>query len=286
MRLSVNPPPPPARRGSEAVNDVLSGWRTFSSEGAAPPAPGGAAASEPTAGQAPASGERSAAERSTAEQSGVPGRLAMLLAAMGGAAGGAAVAVLVCIVLGAAGSSAGGSPLRVDPSVGLTSGLLAGTLGGDMPAFPDAGTVTSAAGSIVVDVAGAVARPGLQELPDGARVGDAVEAAGGFAPRVDLAEVGRSLNLAAPLADGAKVLVPALGNRTAEKATSDDSRVDLNSADQAALESLPGIGPVTAGKIMAARDEQPFTSVAELLDRGVVGQSVYEQLVDLVRVSG
>jgi len=233
-------------------------------------------------GQAPASGERSAAERS----GGMTDRFVVLLAAVGGAAGGAAVAVLVCLVLGWTGNSAAGSSLSLDPGIGVTSGLPADSLGGDMLALPETGTVTSAASRIVVDVAGAVARPGLQDLPDGARVGDAVEAAGGFGPRVDLAEVGRSLNLAAPLADGAKVLVPALGTRAAEKVTSDDSRIDLNSADQAALESLPGIGPVTAGKIMAARDERPFTSVAELLDRGVVGQSVYEQLVDLVRVSG
>ena len=86
-------------------------------------------------------------------------------------------------------------------------------------------------------------------LRAGDRVGDAIEAAGGFAPRVDLAAASQTLNLAQPLEDGAKVLVPELGIDRPGEAAPDDGRIDLNRAGQAELESLPGVGPVTARKI-------------------------------------
>lgn len=135
---------------------------------------------------------------------------------------------------------------------------------------------------IVVDVAGAVARPGLHRLSPGARVGDAIAAAGGFAPRVDLAEVGRSINLAQPLSDGTKVHVPEMGFDQLAPVPAADGRIDLNLADQALLETLPGIGPVTAAKIIEARTNSRFDAVSELRDRGLVGESVFEQIKDLV----
>lgn len=159
-------------------------------------------------------------------------------------------------------------------------------------ASPGAGT------TLFVDVEGAVARPGLHELPAGSRVGDAIRSAGGFDARVDAIAATRQLNLAAPLEDGAKIEVPIRGAPTAERprpagrdapgaapsGAPTGTRVDLNSADQAALESLPGIGPVTAGKIIAARQQQPFRSVEELQARDVVGPSTFEKIRDLVTV--
>jgi competence protein ComEA len=139
-----------------------------------------------------------------------------------------------------------------------------------------------------VDVAGAVMRPGLVRVGQGDRVGDAIAAAGGFSSRVDLAETSQSLNLAQPLDDGSKVLVPvlgAVGPRTVDARTEGDDRIDLNHADQAALESLPGIGPVTAARIIEAREEDPFSSIDDLRTREVVGESVFEDIRDLVRVS-
>jgi competence protein ComEA len=142
-------------------------------------------------------------------------------------------------------------------------------------------------GTLIVDVAGAVVRPGLVRLSRGDRVGDAIAAAGGFSPRVDLAEAGRSLNLAEPISDGAKVVVSELGNQPAlGAAAAEDGRVDLNSADRAALEGLPGIGPVTASRIIEAREQQRFGSVDELRTRDVVGEAVFEDIESLVRVSG
>jgi len=145
-----------------------------------------------------------------------------------------------------------------------------------LPAGASATVETAAAAGIVVDVAGAVVRPGLHRLQTGARVGDAIEAAGGFAPRADLAASGEVLNLAQPLDDGAKVLVPELGVGPSRAiSVSGDGRIGINTADQAELESLPGVGPVTAGKIIVARRERRFDSVRELRTRGLVGEKVY-----------
>ena len=111
------------------------------------------------------------------------------------------------------------------------------------------GSVTAAT-PLVIDVAGAVARPGIVQVPPGSRVGDAIQLAGGFGPRADLADR--------------------------------DGIVDLNHATQAELEELPGIGPVTAGKIIEARNEQPFRSVEELRGRDVLGQSTFDKVRELV----
>jgi competence protein ComEA len=142
---------------------------------------------------------------------------------------------------------------------------------------------------LVVDVAGAVARPGLVRIPAGSRVGDAIAAAGGFAARADLAAASDRLNLAAPLEDGAKVLVPELGSASrpdeAAGATRADGLVDLNRATQAELEELPGIGPVTAGRIMEARAREPFGTIDELRGRGLVGAATFGKLREMVTAS-
>lgn len=200
-----------------------------------------------------------------------------VLAALGGAASGAAIVGLLVLVLSTAPgdpfSAAVGEPL--DPATAQASGMA----GGDGPP----GSATAA--GLVVDVGGAVVRPGLHRLHAGDRVGDAIMAAGGFAPRVDLALASQALNLAQPLEDGAKVLVPELGPGSVTSAPADDGRIDLNQAGQGELETLPGVGPVTARKIIEARSQGRFASVRDLRDRGIVGPSVFEDLKDLVRVS-
>lgn len=157
---------------------------------------------------------------------------------------------------------------------------------------PEAPDVAVAAPDLVIDVAGAVARPGLVRLPAGSRVGDAITAAGGYAPGADLAAASLELNLAAPLADGTKVLVPTLGTAAVAERPADapgdpqapTGRVDLNAASQSELEALPGIGPVTAGRILEARTEAPFGAVEELRSRGLVGDATFGKLRDLVTV--
>jgi competence protein ComEA len=117
---------------------------------------------------------------------------------------------------------------------------------------------------LVVDVVGAVRRPGLVRLPEGARVADAVAAAGGLARRA-----GRSgVNFAAPVADGQQVVVPVRGaapGAAGGGGAATSGPVSLSSATAEQLDTLPGVGPVTAQKIVAYRQQHgAFHSVEEL----------------------
>lgn len=139
-------------------------------------------------------------------------------------------------------------------------------------------------GTLFVHVAGAVRNPGLYEVVDGARVADAIAAAGGALKRAEL----DLLNLAQPVTDGMKVDVPRPGSSaTVPDATSStpssDGTVSINSADQTALETIPGIGPVRAAAILAYRDERGgFATLEELLEVSGIGPATYEALLPYV----
>jgi competence protein ComEA len=150
------------------------------------------------------------------------------------------------------------------------------------PAKPAA----AAAKLLVIDVAGAVRRPGLYRLRAGSRVDDAIAAAGGATGKAQLDTV----NLAAPVADGEQIVVPGRGAAAGGAAatppaagSSPSAPVDLNSATLEQLEALPGIGPVTAQKILDYRQQHgAFHSVEELQGVPGIGPAHMAQLKGLV----
>ena len=172
-------------------------------------------------------------------------------------------------------------------------------------------------GEVVVHVTGQVHRPSVVRLAVGARVQTAVEAAGGLKDEADM----EAINLARVLQDGEQIRIPARGeDPTAGRAESDSAsgasgsagsngaaggpgagsagdgaagagpdpnavaKVDLNTADLTTLQTLPGVGPVTAEAIIAHRQEQPFGSVEDLLLVQGIGPKTFESLKDLVSV--
>jgi competence protein ComEA len=155
------------------------------------------------------------------------------------------------------------------------------------------------AGELVVHVVGAVVAPGVQRLPAGSRVVDAVDAAGGAAPDADLGRV----NLASPLSDGQQVYVLRVGEVPPVPAPSTGSGgpggtvgsgagdtaasepINVNTAPAAELEELPGVGPTTAQAIIDHREQHgPFTSVDDLLDVRGIGEAKLEQIRDRATV--
>lgn len=146
---------------------------------------------------------------------------------------------------------------------------------------------TSTPVEVVVHVAGAVASPGVQHLPAGTRVVDAVEAAGGAAPDADLGRI----NLAATLQDGQQVYVPRSGEPIPPSVAGElgpaQSRgpLDLNEATAEDLDKLPGIGPSIAQAIVDHRTRHGrFTTIDQLLDVRGIGQAKLDELRDLVVV--
>jgi competence protein ComEA len=181
------------------------------------------------------------------------------------------------------------APVLVPPALDRDGALLAAASG----AVATPGPSGAATGMIVVDVQGGVAKPGIRELPAGARLADAIAAAGGFGPDADLDAAAVNLNLAAPLTDGAQVRVPRLGDAVAAASSAtvvpgadgsdggSDGLVNLNTATPEELEALPGIGPVTVQKLVAARAEAPFTSLEDAVERGILDRGQLEDLQGL-----
>ena len=206
---------------------------------------------------------------------GVGERLADVLARLDQVRDRPALALLVALVVVAALAAAATlrtspPPSNVDafvPRVGLT---------------PTSAPTTTAA-DVVVHVSGAVVSPGLYRLPATARVGEAVEAAGGATPAADL----HQLNLAAVVADGQQVRVPLEGETLPLPSATDGTTgpIDLNRADAVALQTLPGVGPATAEAIIAFREEHgPFRTVDDLLDVPGIGPAKLAAIADAVVV--
>lgn len=158
-------------------------------------------------------------------------------------------------------------------------------------AAPATATTDPGPASIVVHVAGAVNRPGVYELPAGARVVDAIAAAGGTAPLADVDAV----NLAAPVHDGERVYVPEVGESVpavvagstppVEGSGTPPGPIDINTASEDELDALPGVGPATAAAIVAYRDQHgPFGTVDDLAEVRGIGPAKLAAIRDLVTV--
>jgi competence protein ComEA len=223
-----------------------------------------------------------------------------LRALRGDARVGAALLACVAIAAGVAWFRAGIAPSEPAAGTGV-----AGAVDASDPTTTSAAiTTTSAAAEIVIDVVGAVRVPGVVTLPAGARVVDAIRAAGGAAAAADLVR----LNLAAPLADGTRVAVPRLGEPppavdpsavtgsaapstgngdpgSAGDGTTAGGPINVNTATADDLETLPGIGPTLAAAIVEDRERNgPFASVDDLNRVPGIGDGRLSQLRDLVTV--
>jgi len=199
-----------------------------------------------------------------------------------------ALAVVAVVVVLIAAVLAWRARPRVDPVPPVPSAVDSPAPAGGAGAVAPA--KTSAGAEVVVAVGGKVRKPGLVRLPAGARVADALQAAGGADPGVDVA----LLNLARKVVDGELILVgvtpppgavAATGAAGAPAAGAPQGPVNLNTATLADLDTLPGVGPVLAQRILDAREAQGgFTSVGDLRKVDGIGDSRYEQLKDLVTV--
>lgn len=148
--------------------------------------------------------------------------------------------------------------------------------------FPKESIVASSK-SIQVDVSGAVINPGVYELPEGSRIEDAIKEAGGPNSEANTEFISKYLNMAQKLVDGSKVYVPKIGEKDIGLAVPEGAAgvstqpININTATQAELEALSGIGPVTASKIIAGR---PYQRKEELISKKILGKAVFEKIKD------
>ena len=136
---------------------------------------------------------------------------------------------------------------------------------------------------LLIHVAGAVAAPGVYALPQNARIRDAVDAAGGFLSDTPP----QTINLAAQLSDGQQILVPEEKNEIPGQndGTNHSRLININTASQAILESLPGVGPSTARAIIEFREQYgDFTDILDLMKVKGIGPATYEKLKLLITV--
>lgn len=212
-----------------------------------------------------------------------------------------ALVVVLCLAVGlfavrVARAEQAAAPVQVDETAGTPvmrkSVPSAFASAGDQQSGGKAAGSTAAppgaARTVMVHVVGQVAHPGVVTLPEGARVGDCLTAAGGALPTADL----QALNLARVLSDGEQVVVPKPGEAvpaaaapTGAGASASAGIINLNQADASALDALPGVGPVLAARIVDWRTQHGrFTSVDELGEVSGIGDKLLEQIRPRVRV--
>lgn len=139
------------------------------------------------------------------------------------------------------------------------------------------------AGEIMVEIAGEVMKPGVYSFTSNNRVNDLLLAAGGLSAEADRAWVAQNINLAQRLADGVKIYIPSKNSslENTAKANINSGKINVNTASLAELDTLYGIGPVTAQKII---DSRPYDRVEILLEKGIVKKNVWEEIKDKISV--
>lgn len=166
----------------------------------------------------------------------------------------------------------------------ILGGVFASSFKKDAKVYPKMSLIESQR-LISVDVSGAVNNPGVYQLYESTRIEDAVKAAGGFAESANGEYISKYINLAQKLVDGSKIYIPAVGETVSipqgGQAAGAVSKININTATQSELESLSGVGPVTASKIISGR---PYQKIEELLEEKVVGKSVFEKIKDSIVV--
>lgn len=150
--------------------------------------------------------------------------------------------------------------------------------------------------NLTIEVSGAVSRPGVYEISRGSRIEDALSAAGGFSDQADGRWVDRNLNRAALVVDGQKIYIPSIqeyeealqsGSVLGDSSLittnpgADTASINLNTASAGELESLWGIGPVTAQNII---EQRPYSSVQELLDKKILRKDIFERNKDKLSI--
>jgi len=165
-------------------------------------------------------------------------------------------------------------------------GLLGSSSGSNDVIFEKAQTSESASqsGNILVDVEGAVVSPGVYNLPKDSRAKDALIASGGVSAQADRLWVSKNLNLALKISDGAKIYIPFEGEKTAGSAGASSTGVtgggiNINSASEKQLDTLPGVGLVTAQKII---DNRPYQVLEDLVSKKVVSSKVFDNIKDKI----
>ena len=132
--------------------------------------------------------------------------------------------------------------------------------------------------SIKIDVSGAVEKPGVYAIPNDSRIADVLITAGGLAPKADRKYLSKYINLAQRISDGMKIYFP-FENETTSNPVNLTGLMNINSASSSELDSLPGIGTVTANKIVTGR---PYQNISELTSRGIIGKSAFDKIKDKI----
>ncbi|MEI8232825.1 MAG: helix-hairpin-helix domain-containing protein, partial [bacterium] len=140
---------------------------------------------------------------------------------------------------------------------------------------------------IVIDVAGAVEKPGLYTLPAGSRIGDVLVSAGGLSASADREWVAKSVNLAEVIKDGGKIYIPEKSqnnlvvNGREDLAPTKNSKININTASVSELDGLTGIGEARAKLIL---DNRPYSNTDDLVSKAKIPQSVYDKIKNQISV--